>query len=360
MIPALLPLWFVLGSVFLFGIVVGSFLNVCIHRIPRGHSIVAPRSKCYSCERTIAWFDNIPLLSYILLGGKCRHCGARFSIRYFGVELLTGILFVLVWKYFSPSEAIVYTIFVSGLITATFIDFEHYIIPNEITLGGVLVGVLCSGLVPSLQNEQMHSRAAFWSIVGAAVGYGTLWAVVELGKKMFGVKKIDLGKPTEVFITSEGIRIENETDKWDEIFSRESDTLTFSAIGIRLGDKKWDKAEIKVNWQKVSINEEAFELSAINELMAVTKLLYVPREAMGFGDVKFLAAIGAFLGPKAIFFVILISSFMGSFVGLSTIFLGKREWGLKLPYGPYLALAALIWIFGGSSWLSQYLAYTQR
>src|SRR3989344_763347 len=89
-----LPTWFCPVCSFILGTIVGSFLNVCIHRIPRGDSIVAPRSRCYQCGKTIRWFDNIPLLSYILLRGKCRDCGARFSIRYWMVELITALLFV--------------------------------------------------------------------------------------------------------------------------------------------------------------------------------------------------------------------------------------------------------------------------
>jgi leader peptidase (prepilin peptidase)/N-methyltransferase len=356
----LIPSW--IGSTFAFviGAIVGSFLNVCIHRMPRDESIVNPRSHCYSCGKMIPWYHNIPLLSYFLLGGKCHFCKAKFSIRYWMVELLTALLWLWVWRTFPWDQAIVYMIFVSGLIAATFIDFEHYIIPNEITLGGVLAGIICSGLVPSLQLERLHSYAALWSLSGAFAGYFSLWAVVEIGKKVFGVKKVRLSQPTQVLLTSEGITMDDAMDRWEDIFSRESDTLSFEAKEIQLGEKKWEQALVRVNYQQVMIQDEVFPFENFAELRGTTELISIPREAMGFGDVKFLAAIGAFLGPKSIFFVILFSSLTGSVVGLTTMMIGKREWGLKLPYGPYLAFAALLWLFGGHTWIAQYIAWLER
>ena len=355
-----LPTWFCPVCSFILGTIVGSFLNVCIHRIPRGDSIVAPRSRCYQCGKTIRWFDNIPLLSYILLRGKCRDCGARFSIRYWMVELITALLFVAIWREFDVREAIAYTIFTCGLIVATFIDFEHYIIPNKLTWGGVVVGLILSGIIPTLQNEALHVKAALWSLVGALTGYGVLWGVVELGKHFFGVKKVILPSPTKILLKSDGIQIGTETEVWEEIFARESDLLRFDATHVRLGNKIWDEAKIQVNWQQVKIQDEVFNLSELGEVAATTQTILVPREAMGFGDVKFLAAIGAFLGPKSIFFIILISSLTGSLVGLATILIGEKAWGLKLPYGPYLALASIIWIFWGSQWMSLYIQWLGR
>ncbi len=355
-----LPPWFLPGAIFILGAVVGSFLNVCIHRLPRGDSIVAPRSRCYSCGSMIHWFDNIPLVSYLLLKGKCRDCGARFSIRYWIVEWLTAALFLYTWKQFPTWEAVAYLVFICGLIAATFIDFEHYIIPDEITLGGIVVGLICSGLIPALQNQTLHVMAALWSLAGALAGYGALWIVVELGKRIFGVKKVVLSNPTEVFLTAEGIQIESEIELWENIFSRETDVLKFSAAEVCLGDKKWEKAEIQVNWQEIKVDSEILTLSGTDKLRAITQAIYIPREAMGFGDVKFVAAMGAFLGPKAVFFVILVSSLIGSAVGLTMIVIGKKEWGWKLPYGPYLAVAAVIWLFWGEKCVSYYLQWIGR
>ncbi|MCC7519801.1 MAG: prepilin peptidase [Verrucomicrobiae bacterium] len=350
--PALeaVPSWFWTAAAAVLGAVVGSFLNVCIHRMPRNESLVRPRSHCPGCGTTISWFDNLPVLSWIFLGGKCRGCGMRISPSYAMVETLTALLFVAIWRTFAPAEAFAYAIFACLLIVATFIDFEHFIIPDRITLGSVFAGVVCSGFIPSLQNAERHSAGAFWSLAGAAAGYATLWTVVEIGKKIFGMKRVEFPHPTEVFLTPEGLRFGDESERWEEIFSRESDALRFGAIGIRLGDRSWDQAHVRVNWKEVRVGDEVFPLETLGELMAVTKRLEIPREAMGRGDVKFLAGIGAFLGPQAIFFVIFASSVLGSAFGLLLMLLAKRGWGFKIPYGPYLAAAALLWIFQGANW----------
>jgi leader peptidase (prepilin peptidase) / N-methyltransferase len=353
------PSWFFTMIAFAFGAMVGSFLNVCIHRMPREESIVKPRSRCYSCGKMIPWYDNIPLLSYLLLRGKCRICSAPFSIRYWLVELLTAIVFVIIWQIFPIPQAITYTIFVCGLIVATFIDFEHYIIPNEITLGGIVVGLLCSGFFPSIQNQSSHFWGALMSLLGAAIGYGLLWGVVEFGKKVFGVKKVELPQSVPFSLTKEGIHMDSETEKWEEIFSRESDVLKIQASELKWGEKTFQSTLVEVDWQEVRIGDEKIKLEELAEITGKTKMLFVPREAMGFGDVKFLGAIGAFLGAKSIFFVILTSSLAGTAIGLSTMILGKKEWGTKIPYGPYLALGALLWIFGGSEWMTQYMNLMQ-
>jgi leader peptidase (prepilin peptidase)/N-methyltransferase len=129
--------------VFVFGSMVGSFLNVCIHRMPLGESIVSPPSHCPKCKYAIPWFLNIPLLTWAYLQGKCRNCGEKISARYFLVELLTALLFLACWLSFGRQSvwvALVYAIFLAGLVAATFIDFEHFIIPDEITIGGIVSG----------------------------------------------------------------------------------------------------------------------------------------------------------------------------------------------------------------------------
>lgn len=132
----------------LFGLLIGSFLNVCIHRWPRDLSVVRPRSHCPVCEKTIAWYDNIPLLSFVLLGGKCRHCGARISLRYPVVELLTAALFFyFVWRLGPELPAIKMCILSAMLVGLIFSDLEERILPDELTLGGTLVGLVFSFFV---------------------------------------------------------------------------------------------------------------------------------------------------------------------------------------------------------------------
>src|SRR5258705_1358255 len=166
------PFHFWSGVVFVFGCVTGSFLNVCVHRMPLGQSIVSPPSHCPHCKYSIPWFLNIPLVTWLYLRGKCANCRASISPRYFLVELLTGILFLLSWLVAgakSPWLAIVYCVFVSGLIVATFIDFEHFIIPDEITLGGIFAGFVCSFAVPALHFVSTAREALQSSFLGIVI-----------------------------------------------------------------------------------------------------------------------------------------------------------------------------------------------
>jgi len=149
---------------FVLGCMVGSFLNVCIHRLPQGMSIVTPPSHCPHCKYSIPFYLNIPLVTWLALRGKCKNCGAPISSRYFVVELLTGLAFLACWlefgspvhEYRSMPLALVFAAFLAGLMVATFIDFEHFIIPDEITFGGVAVGLAVSFFLPQLQNAHSH------------------------------------------------------------------------------------------------------------------------------------------------------------------------------------------------------------
>ncbi|MFA5100843.1 MAG: prepilin peptidase [Candidatus Omnitrophota bacterium] len=133
----------VLIFIFIFGSLAGSFLNVCIHRLPLGESIVWPGSHCPKCNKPIPWYLNIPMISFIALRGRCRYCKERIAFRYFLVELLTALVFLSFYLYFGMGwHFIAYTIFVCGLIVATFVDFQHRIIPDEISLGGIGAGFI--------------------------------------------------------------------------------------------------------------------------------------------------------------------------------------------------------------------------
>jgi len=143
-----------------FGLLIGSFLNVCIHRMPRDLSVVRPRSHCPACQRTIAWYDNIPVASYLLLRGRCRHCGAHISARYPVVELLTGLLFFSYLLLFGPTpEAARRCLFGALLVGLAFTDLEERILPDEFTLGGAAAGVVLAWFVPV---PDLMARALFW------------------------------------------------------------------------------------------------------------------------------------------------------------------------------------------------------
>lgn len=172
--------WFVWGSL------MGSFLNVCIFRMPREQSVVRPRSRCPACERPIAWYDNIPLVSYVVLRGACRHCKRSISWRYPVVEALTGTAAVSVFHRFGMSAAgWIYLAFICALIVASFVDFEFQIIPDEISVGGLVVGVLCSVLIPSLHGTDSPWVALGRSVLGLFVGGGLLYGTGIIGDFMF-------------------------------------------------------------------------------------------------------------------------------------------------------------------------------
>jgi len=245
--------------VFMLGACIGSFANVCIYRMPRGRSIVLPRSSCPHCDGKIAWYDNIPLLSFFLLGCKCRSCGGKIAGRYFTVELLTGILFLLVWLHYGVSvKTPVCWIVVTGLIIGTFIDFDFMIIPDQITIGGFFAGFIFSFVFPGLHDVSSHFDGFKSSFIGFMAGAFILWLVGELGRLAF------------------------------------------------------------------------------------------KKEAMGMGDVKLLGALGAFLGWKAVLFIIMGASLAGALAGMAMVFTGNKQMSSRIPFGPYLALAAVVWILGGN------------
>lgn len=174
---------------FLFGAIIGSFLNVCIYRMPRDISVVSPRSHCPECEKTIAWHDNIPLVSYVLLRGKCRYCGARIPWRYPIVELLTAAVFAGAVAGFGPTlYAAKYSLLGAILITLVFSDLETRILPDEFTLGGAVAGVVFSWFVPLSAGlahfivsnpENRRALSLVESILGAFICGGVLWATAE-------------------------------------------------------------------------------------------------------------------------------------------------------------------------------------
>src|SRR5438477_3942466 len=215
---------------FALGATVGSFLNVCIYRLPLDLSVNKPRrSFCPSCKAQLTWYQNIPLLSWLFLRAKCANCGARIAFRYFAVELLTALLFLWIWKVFPWQMAIAYWVLVSLLIAATFIDIEHFIIPDEITWGGVAAGALASLIVPELMGTTQHLRALLLSLGAAALGYVLLWGVLEAGKLVFGKKRIVLDAPTPFSWVRKGedadFVVGEERGLWSDHFARETDQL---------------------------------------------------------------------------------------------------------------------------------------
>lgn len=346
----------------LLGAVVGSFLNACIHRMPRGVGINAPRrSFCPGCERVIPWYENLPLVSWLALRGKCSGCGWRIPFRYFLVEAVTALFFAFLWERFGLPLAPVYGVFACLLVVATFIDFEHFIIPDEITWGGAAAGVVFSVAVPELMGSDSRLESLARSLGGAALGFALLFLVVEGGKLAFGKIRHAFPRPEDFEWRREGDRIvlglAGEELDWMDIFSRERDLLTIDVEGAALGE---DGAEIRGKL-KFWHNRYEFEKSSgpLDQLQHITgkmKAVVIPREAMGFGDVKFIACIGAFLGWQAVLFTIFAASIIGSVAGFAGIALARDRAGVRIPFGPFLALGALLWLFGGREWAGWYFS----
>lgn len=243
---------------FLFGAVVGSFLNVCIFRLPKEESVVSPPSHCTRCGYVIRWYDNIPILSYLFLRGKCRSCGEPISLQYPLVELINGLLSLFLFLKFGPGfPFVVLFVLCSALVVITFIDLEHQVIPDVITLPGIVAGFVISFFIPSLG----------WlnSLIGILLGGGSLLLV---------------------------------------------------AYGYQAIAKK---------------------------------------EGMGGGDIKLLAMMGAFLGWKAVPFIIFASSLVGSVVGVTVMLVQKKDAKLAIPFGPFLAGGAILYIFFGKPLIHWYL-----
>jgi len=277
--------WFFALMAFLFGAIVGSFLNVCIYRIPAGRSIVRPGSTC-ACGQPVTWYDNIPILSWIILRGRARCCGARFSIRYPAIELLTAVIFLLCWLQLPLHKALPGMLLSSILICATFIDFDHMIIPDRFTIGAAVIGVMTSIAVPA-----MHDQAS-------------------------GVFFVDAVR-----------------------------AFMASVIGVLIG-------------------------SGVVLWIALLAEVVLKKEAMGFGDVKFLGAIGAFLGWQGGVFAVFGGAIIGT-IGFAIVLLiqgvtgrkGTSEdsergvtFGKQTPFGPMLAAGALLYMLWLQPWVDGYFA----
>jgi leader peptidase (prepilin peptidase) / N-methyltransferase len=239
---------------FLVGLALGSFLNVVITRLPLGEPFWIGRSRCPHCRAPIPWQDNLPLVSFFLLGRRCRFCRGPISWRYPGVELAGGLLALALWAKFPGSYLLlVYGPFCAGLLALTGLDLEHRWLPDVITLPGLALGLAFSLIFPHLS----FGEALAGALVGGGLFYGIMWIYEKLTGKM----------------------------------------------------------------------------------------------GMGGGDVKLLALIGAFLGLKSLPLVILVSAALGSLVGIGAVLIAGnwRQGGWRvtaIPYGPFLAAAALLYLFG--------------
>jgi leader peptidase (prepilin peptidase) / N-methyltransferase len=235
-----------------FGLIIGSFLNVCIYRIPREKSIIWPGSSCTKCQASIRWYDNIPLFSYILLRGKCRNCKEKISLKYPIVEFLTAVLTVLFVSRFisSPFWIVPVLIIVYSLIVLSFIDLEFMIIPDRLSLGILVLGLLSAFINPAFSGS-LSSRF-LQSLIGAAVGFSIIYFLAVVGEWLF------------------------------------------------------------------------------------------KKEAMGGGDLKLMAAVGAIVGWQGVLSTLFLGSVLGAVYGIFLMIFKKIGKKAHIPFGPFLALATLI------------------
>jgi leader peptidase (prepilin peptidase)/N-methyltransferase len=251
-----------LTSIFvvLLGLVLGSFLNVCIYRLPRGESVVHPRSRCPSCDRLIRWYENVPILSWVMLRGRCAGCGVRISLRYPLVELLSAGTLLTLWLTLGPQSAFpIAALFSLAMLALFFTDLDHQLLPDVITLTGLAGGLALAWFNPFLNGAGWER--VWHALTGAALGSGLLWGLGAVYTRIRGV------------------------------------------------------------------------------------------EAMGMGDVKMMAMVGAFTGPFGVLLTIFAASLVGALVGILLIPLRGRSLQDALPFGCFLAPAALAALFA-SRWVA--------
>ncbi|HVJ46874.1 MAG TPA: prepilin peptidase [Luteolibacter sp.] len=348
------------------GACVGSFLNVVIYRVPLGLSVNEPkRSFCPKCKNAIPMRRNIPLLSWLLLRGKCADCKAPIAFRYFAVEFLTMVLFAAVWWMFPPIVALPLWAFMALVVSITFIDAEHLIIPTGLTWGGTAAGLIGCVLWPQL--PVMAGFAGDWKSgllqggIGWVAGFFGLWAVVELGKMAFGKKAMKFERPVEWMIKEPVgdqdpmlFIIDGEEIAWWDIFSRKTDRLIVETTDIRINHEPVGYGTLIIREMEIELPDGS--VKRLEDVKAVDGLgisAVIPREAMGMGDVHLLGMIGAFFGWTGVLF----SLFGASLFAIAAALIGRIGFGRQLPFGPFLVMGSLAWMFGGWKLWQMYVGF---
>ena len=351
--------WIWLIPAFFIGACIGSFLNVVIYRVPLGMSVNEPkRSFCPRCKKPIPMWLNFPLVSWLWLRGKCKECDAPIAFRYFGVELLTAVLFVAVaWVFVPQSLGVVVFLWVlmALLVSITFIDAEHMIIPTSLTWAGSVLGLGACAVWPQL--PVLAGEAGNWISglkqggIGWVAGFVGLAMVVELGKMAFGKKALKFEKPVAWSLKEPTndeepmyFVIDGEEIPWWDIFSRKKDRLLVETSEIRVSGESVGGGSLIIREMEIQLPDgTVHHLSQIKSLDGMAKGTVIPREAMGMGDVHLLGMIGAFFGWTGVFF----SLFAASVFAIIAAVVGRIGFGKQLPFGPFLAMGAVAWMFGG-------------
>ncbi len=366
------------AMVILVGAGIGSFLNVVIYRVPLGMSVNHPRrSFCPPCGRQIPWYENIPLLSWLLLRGKCSACGAGISVRYFLVELLVAVLFYVTFLCFGGAwpalsqwgpQVLALWVFLALLVAGTFIDIEHFILPHSITFGGLGVGLVFATWVPQIVGQETHAQGLLVSFLSAFFGMGLLWTVVVLGKLAFGRLNVKFDQPTAWTIAEEHaeepptFRVGEEARAWEELFGSGTERLVITCASLRINERTWENVRAEVRMETVRVLDaakdreaESFALEGITKLEGTTTAVTIPRDAMGMGDVFFIAMIGSFIGWQGVLASIFGGSILGSIISGVPRLLRLEKWSRIIPFGPFLAGGAALWVFYGPQFVDWYV-----
>lgn len=348
--------WIWLIPAFLIGACIGSFLNVVIYRVPLGMSVNEPkRSFCPKCKKPIPMWLNFPMISWLWLRGKCKECGAPIAFRYFGVELLTALLFTAVWWFFPPQVVLFLWVLAALLVSITFIDAEHLIIPTGLTWAGSVIGLAACAVWPQL--PVMAGVAGNWLSglkhggIGWVAGFVGLWFVVELGKMAFGKKAMKFDKAVDWHLKEpEGdqdpmlLIIDGDEIPWWDLFCRKSDKLLIETTDIQVDGESVGGGSLVIREMEITLPDGAVRhLSSMKSLSGTANSVVIPREAMGMGDIHLLGMIGAFFGWTGVFF----SLFAASIFAIVAAIIGRIGFGKQLPFGPFLAMGCLAWAFGG-------------
>ena len=321
---------------FAFGAIIGSFLNVCIVRLPHGKSVVFPASHCVQCQKAIAWHDNIPLVSYLFLAGCCRYCRKGISVRYFIVELITALSFLLFYKYFGFQIILLpYLIMMCGFIVATFVDFEHRIIPDEVSIGGTVVGFVMSFFIPQLHGQDVFWKGGLWSLIGLLVGGGSIYLMGILGNVIIprSRRKIDNILKEEFLQVMSPIKAEEFEGVWKDL--ERSGYIVIKEESADVLDSFWDikrAADLNLGPSFVHLNKKVYQVLRM--------------DTMGGGDVKLMAMVGAFMGWKLALVSFFLAPFFGGLYGIVEKLRTKES---TIAYGPFLVIGALISLFKGEA-----------
>ncbi|MDD4099076.1 MAG: prepilin peptidase [Lentisphaeria bacterium] len=370
---------------------VGSFLNVVVWRVPRGESLLHPPSHCPKCGHAIRPWENIPVLSWLLLRGRCSQCRLPISIKYPLGEAATGVLFLAVWtqtlRRGLPLETAPASLYLAAsLLAITQIDIRHRLIPDLITGAGLLVALTLalampgsrlaialpddphSGAIifngamdwlaarsPALANPPPIAAAALDCILGAVIGATLLTIVAEAGRRVLGAKTTALPENSTLTVSAHGIRglDGDRLMPWDDLLPRRLDTVTIvqpatsKALDPHAAPKTPTRLRVTVNANGLSQGGVQAAWPDLGEQTLPAAAVVLPRDVMGYGDVKCLAMIGAFCGADAAIHILLAAALAAVlFSALLAAAAHRRQ--AMLPFGPFLAAATMAWLLLGN------------